>query len=42
VPVQVRGLRVYAPGDIASMFVDAPQQACSALGEPTMSVGAVD
>jgi hypothetical protein len=42
VPVQVRGLRVYAPGDTASMFVDAPQQACSALGEPTMSVGAVD
>jgi Protein of unknown function (DUF4232) len=42
VPVQVRGLRVYAPGDTASMFVDAPQQACSALGEPTMSVGVID
>jgi len=42
VPVQVRGLRVYAPADTASMFVDAPQQACSALGEPTMSVGVVD
>lgn len=41
VPVQVRGLRVYAPGDTASMFVDAPQQSCSALGEPTMSVGTV-
>lgn len=40
--VQVRGLRVYAPGDTASMFVDAPQQTCSALGEPTMSVGTVD
>jgi len=40
--VQVRGLRVYAPGDTASMFVDAPQQTCSALGEPTMSVGVVD
>lgn len=42
VPVQVRGLRVYAPGDTASMFVDAPQLACSALGEPTMSVGVID
>lgn len=42
VPIQVRGLRVYAPGDTASMFVDAPQQTCSALGEPTMSVGVVD
>jgi hypothetical protein len=42
VPVQVRGLRVFAPGDTASMFVDAAQQACSGLGEPTMSVGAVD
>jgi Protein of unknown function (DUF4232) len=42
VPLQVRGLRIYAPGDTASMFVDAPQQACSALGEATMSVGTVD
>ena len=40
--VQVRGLRVYAPGDTASMFVDAPQQACSALGQATMSVSTVD
>jgi hypothetical protein len=37
-----RDERIYAPGDTASMFVDAPQQACSALGEPTMSVGVVD
>jgi len=39
---QVRGLRVYAPGDTASMFVDTPQQACSTLGSATMSVGVVD
>jgi hypothetical protein len=39
---QARGLRVYAPGDTASMFVDSPQQACSTLGSATMSVGVVD
>jgi hypothetical protein len=39
---QARGLRVYAPGDTASMFVDSPQQACASLGSATMSVGAVD
>jgi hypothetical protein len=41
-PVDARGLRVYAPGDTASMYVDAPQQACSAAGNSTLSVETVD
>jgi hypothetical protein len=36
-----RGLRVYAPDDTASMFVDAPQQACTTLDRPQLSVGVV-
>jgi len=40
-PVQARGLRVYAPGDTAAMFIQSPQQACSAPGKSTLSVGVV-
>src|SRR5882757_6454182 len=40
-PVEARGLRVYAPGDTAAMFIQAPQQACSAPGKSTLSVGVV-
>jgi len=36
-----RGLRVYAPGDTASMFVEAPQQACTTLDRSQLSVGVV-
>lgn len=39
--VEVKGLRIYAPGDTASMFLPMPDQACSATGYPQLSVDAV-
>jgi hypothetical protein len=39
-PLMTEGLRIYAPGDTAAMFVAQPGvQACSTLGESQMSVG---
>jgi hypothetical protein len=39
-PLQTEGLRIYAPGDTAAMFVAQPgEQACSAVGESQMTVG---
>jgi len=39
-PLATEGLRIYAPGDTAAMFIAQPGvQACSALGESQMTVG---
>ncbi|WP_215546831.1 DUF4232 domain-containing protein [Amycolatopsis sp. CA-230715] len=40
-PTDVRGLRVYAPGDTAAMFVEDAQQACSAANESQLSANVV-
>jgi hypothetical protein len=40
-PVQVRGLRVYAPDDTGATFVPMPQQACSAAKESQLAVQTV-
>ncbi|MEC3982617.1 DUF4232 domain-containing protein [Amycolatopsis sp. H20-H5] len=40
-PVDARGLRVYAPGDTAAMFVSYPQQACSSTSSGQLSVQVV-
>jgi Protein of unknown function (DUF4232) len=40
-PVQARGLRVYAPDDTAAMYVEFPEQACSAPGKSMLSVAAI-
>jgi Protein of unknown function (DUF4232) len=40
-PVQARGLRVYAPDDTAAMYVEFPEQACSAPGTSMLSAAAV-
>jgi len=40
-PADVRGLRVYPPGETAAMFVERQQKACSAPEKSTMVVGPV-
>ncbi|MEU7476402.1 DUF4232 domain-containing protein [Lentzea sp. NPDC042327] len=40
-PTDVRGLRIYPPGETAALFVPKEQQACSAADKATMSVGPV-
>ncbi|MFD9739051.1 DUF4232 domain-containing protein [Umezawaea sp. NPDC059074] len=40
-PADVRGLRVYPPGETAAVFVDHQQKACSAPEKSTMVVGQV-
>ncbi|MBQ6644095.1 MAG: DUF4232 domain-containing protein [Saccharopolyspora sp.] len=40
-PQAVRGLRIYAPGDTASMFVEHEQQACSTPPQPQLTVEVV-
>ena len=40
-PADVRGLRVYPPGETAAMFVEHQQKACSAPEKSTMVVGPV-
>jgi hypothetical protein len=40
-PVQARGLRVYAPDDTAAMYVEFPEQACSAPGKSMLSAAAI-
>ncbi|MFD9701790.1 DUF4232 domain-containing protein [Lentzea sp. NPDC059081] len=40
-PADVRGLRIYPPGETAAMFVAKEQQACSAADKSLMSVGPV-
>lgn len=40
-PVQARGLRIYAPGDTESVFVDKAQDACSTPPEPQLTVDVI-
>ncbi|MFD5826101.1 DUF4232 domain-containing protein [Lentzea sp. NPDC060358] len=40
-PADVRGLRIYPPGETAAMFLPKEQQACSAADRSLLSVGPV-
>ncbi|MET9225713.1 DUF4232 domain-containing protein [Lentzea sp. NPDC003310] len=40
-PADVRGLRIYPPGETAAMFLPTEQKACSAADKSTASVGPV-